>query len=83
MLPEPGAEVLLDGEPVGVVTSVARHHEEGPIALAYVKRTTPVEADLVVRARDGEIAAAQEPIVPPDAGRTAAVPRLPRLSRRR
>lgn len=83
VLPEPGAEVLLDDEPVGVVTSVARHHEEGPIALAYVKRTTPVEADLVVRARDGEIAAAQEPIVPPDAGRTAAVPRLPRLSRRR
>ncbi|PZU31528.1 MAG: folate-binding protein YgfZ [Microbacterium sp.] len=83
VLPEPGAEVLLDDEPVGVVTSVARHHEEGPIALAYVKRTTPVEADLVVRVRDGEIAAAQEPIVPPDAGRTAAVPRLPRLSRRR
>jgi folate-binding Fe-S cluster repair protein YgfZ len=30
VLPEPGAEVLLDDEPVGVVTSVARHHEEGP-----------------------------------------------------
>ena len=83
VLPAPGAEVLFGDEPVGIVTSVARHHDEGPIALAYLKRTTPVEADLVVRTEDGDVAAAQEQIVPPDAGRTAAVPRLPRLSRRR
>ncbi|RZI94806.1 MAG: folate-binding protein [Microbacterium sp.] len=82
-LPEPGAEVRVAGEPVGAVTSAARHYEEGPIALAFVKRTTPVDADLTVVVGDGEVAAAQELIVPPDAGRTASIPRLPRLSRRR
>lgn len=83
VLPEPGAEVTLDGEAVGTVTSVARHHEEGPIALALLARRAPVDADLVVSADGGPVAAAQEVIVPPDAGRTASVPRLPRLSRRR
>lgn len=83
VLPEPGAEVRHDGEIVGAVTSVARHYEEGPIALALVKRTTPVDTDLTVATPDGEVAAAQETIVPPDAGRAAPVPRLPRLSRRR
>ncbi len=82
-LPAPGDEVLFGGEPVGVLTSVARHFEEGPIALALVKRTTPVDADLAVRSADGDIAAAQEVIVSPDAGRTASIPRMPRLSRRR
>jgi folate-binding protein YgfZ len=82
-LPVPGAEVRAGGEVVGAVTSVARHHEEGPIALALIKRTTPTEAPLTVALDSGEIPAAQEMIVPPDAGRTAAVPRLPRLSRRR
>ncbi|PZU48739.1 MAG: folate-binding protein YgfZ [Microbacterium sp.] len=82
-LPQPGAEVTLDGETVGTVTSVSRHHDEGPIALALLARRTPVDADLVVGADDGPVAAAQEVIVPPDAGRTASVPRLPRLSRRR
>ncbi len=83
VLPEPGAEVRAGDEPVGVITSAARHHEEGPIALALLKRTTPVDAELTVEAGGGWIAAAQEQIVPPDAGRTASVPRLPRLSRRR
>lgn len=91
VLPAVGADVMLrsaagDGvrdEVVGVVTSVARHHEEGPIALALLRRSTPVEAELTVTTDDGAVAAAQEVIVPPDAGRTASVPRLPRLSRRR
>jgi len=83
LLPAPGAEVFLADESVGNVTSAARHYEEGPIALAYVKRTTPVDAALTVATEDGRVAAAQEVIVPPDAGRTAAVPRMPRLSRRR
>jgi len=82
-LPEPGAEVRAGGEPVGELTSVAQHYEEGPIALALLKRSTPVEADLTVVVDGGEISATQEQIVPPDAGRTAAVPRMPRLSRRR
>lgn len=82
-LPDAGAEVRLDGDAVGVVTSVARHHDEGPIALALLKRTAPVDAALTVVVDTDEVAAAQETIVPPDAGRTATVPRLPRLSRRR
>ena len=82
-LPERGAEVRRDGEAVGEITSVARHFEEGPIALALLKRTVPVDAALTVAVEDGEIAATQEQIVPPDAGRTANVPRMPRLSRRR
>lgn len=89
VLPAPGAVVSADGQAVGEVTSVARHHEEGPIALALIKRTTPTGAVLTVPAGDPAgaeaptVAAAQEVIVPPDAGRTAAVPRMPRLSRRR
>jgi len=82
-LPEPGAAVLAAGEQVGAITSVARHFEEGPIALAIVKRTTPVDAPLTVVTPGGEIAAAQELVVPPDAGRTASIPRMPRLGRRR
>lgn len=83
LLPEPGAVVSADGEPIGVVTAVARHHEEGPIALALVKRSASVDTALTVATDEGEVAAAQETIVPPDAGRTASVPRMPRLSRRR
>lgn len=83
VLPEPGAEVRVGDDVVGAVTSVARHFEEGPIALALLKRTTPTDAPVTVEVDGGVISAAQEQIVPPDAGRTAAIPRLPRLSRRR
>ncbi|OWP22458.1 folate-binding protein YgfZ [Microbacterium sp. AISO3] len=82
VLPEPGAIVRREGEEVGRVTSVARHFEQGPIALALVKRSVPIDADLIVDAGDDTVAAVQEVVVPPDAGRTAAPPRLPRLSRR-
>ncbi|WP_404433974.1 folate-binding protein [Microbacterium lacus] len=83
VLPEPGAEVRIGDDVVGAVTSSALHYEEGPIALAVVRRSTPIDADLVVETPDGEIAAAQEVIVPPEAGATANVPRLTRLSRRK
>jgi len=63
-LPSRGDEVLLDGASVGFAGSSARHFELGPIGLALVKRTTPVSAALQVAG----IAAAQEVIVPPDAG---------------
>ena len=82
VLPEHGAAVRVGDNEVGVVTSAALHHEEGPIALAVVRRTTPVDADLTVDTADGPVAAAQEVVVPPDAGATANVPRLTRLSRR-
>lgn len=82
VLPEHGAPVRLGDDAVGAVTSAALHYEEGPIALAIVRRTTPVDAALTVDTADGPVAAAQEIVVPPDAGATANVPRITRLSRR-
>jgi hypothetical protein len=79
VLPAPGDAVLAGETEVGAVTSVALHHEEGPIALAVVKRSVPEADPLVVRSSDGPIAAAQRVIVPSDAGPAVAVPRLPRL----
>ena len=63
-LPAHGDPVELDGAPVGFTGSAARHYELGPIGLALVKRTVPVDATLLA----GGVAAAQEVIVPPDAG---------------
>jgi folate-binding Fe-S cluster repair protein YgfZ len=56
--------VELDGTTGGFVGSAARHHELGPIALALVKRTVPVDAKLVA----GGVAPSQEVIVDPDVG---------------
>ncbi|SMH31876.1 hypothetical protein SAMN06295885_0649 [Rathayibacter oskolensis] len=69
------------GEPVevGTVTSSAWHFEDGPIALAVVKRSVPVDLELTVIAGEVRVAAAQEVVVPPGAGAEAGVPRLPRL----
>src|SRR5690606_40517608 len=39
-----------DGAVVGHVTSAARHHELGPIALALVKRSAEVASELTVDA---------------------------------
>jgi len=63
-LPAHGDQVLLEEASVGFTGSAARHYELGPIALALVKRTTPVAATLQV----SRIAAAQEVLVSPDAG---------------
>jgi folate-binding protein YgfZ len=79
VLPEPGDEVVDGEKAVGLVTSSARHFELGPIALAVVKRTTDPRATLTVRTGGTVVAAAQEVIVPPEAGAAANVPRLPRL----
>jgi folate-binding protein YgfZ len=57
--PAVGTKVENDGVVVGFVGTVARHHELGTIALAIVKRNTPVEATLSV---DG-IPASQQVIV--------------------
>jgi folate-binding Fe-S cluster repair protein YgfZ len=46
-LPPHGADVTWDGARVGFVTTSARHHELGPLALALVKRNTPDAALLV------------------------------------
>ncbi len=65
VLPDPGAEVRVAGEDrvVGVVTTTARHHELGPVALAVVKRSAPTDVDLVVPSEGGPVAAGQEVIV--------------------
>jgi tRNA-modifying protein YgfZ len=63
-LPSHGDPVTADGATVGFTGSAARHFELGPIALALVKRTVPVDTPL----RAGGLPAAQEVVVPPDAG---------------
>ncbi|CAN5146572.1 folate-binding protein YgfZ [soil metagenome] len=78
-VPAVGAEVLRGEDVVGRVTSSALHWDLGPIALAVIKRSVDPGLDLVVQTEDGPIAAAQEVIVPTDAGAEANVPRLPRL----
>jgi len=88
VLPVHGDEVqatkrLANGETesraVGVITSSARHHELGPIALAMIKRTVPAEVTLHVQSQGISVAANQEVIVPQSAGSVAEIPRLPRL----
>jgi len=78
-LPAHGDDVVLDDKRVGVVTTAARHHELGPVALALVKRSLPVDAPLVALAGSAgveqshqpgpvstrRIAAAQEVVVAP------------------
>ena len=59
VFPAPGTPVENNGVQVGFLGTVARHHELGPIALALIKRSTPIDAVLTV---DG-ISAAQEVIV--------------------
>ncbi|MFF4231244.1 YgfZ/GcvT domain-containing protein [Streptomyces sp. NPDC001820] len=66
LLPGPGTPIRLasegaEGRQLGFVTTSARHHELGPIALALVKRNVPVDAELLA----GDTAAAQEPVVEP------------------
>jgi len=62
--PAVGYPVLLDGREVGALTSVALHAELGPVALAVVKRSVPVDVDLLVGPEDaGVVSAAQEIVV--------------------
>ncbi len=79
ILPLGGAEVTFDGDAVGHITAAVRHFEEGPIALALLKRSVAPDALLTVVSEEGEISATQVVIVPADAGRTVNVPRMPRL----
>ena len=83
-LPAAGSELFVEGKPraVGRITSVALHHEAGPIALAVIKRAVDPAAPL--RAVDTseastdeapapatEYAAAQTLIVSPETGEIA------------
>ena len=83
-MPRPGASVRMGERVVGAVTSVARHHELGPIALALLRRAVPVGEQLTVEITEvdeatgetvpvGRVDAAQEVLVSPE-GRAQASP---------
>jgi folate-binding protein YgfZ len=59
VMPPTGTPVMNGENQVGFLGTVARHHELGPIALAIVKRNTPVDAELTVEG----VAASQQIIV--------------------
>jgi folate-binding protein YgfZ len=59
VMPPSGTPVMNGEVQVGFLGTVARHHELGPIALAIVKRNTPIDAELTVEG----VAASQEIIV--------------------
>ncbi|MFX0538848.1 YgfZ/GcvT domain-containing protein [Ornithinimicrobium sp. Y1847] len=63
VLPEPGTELtpVDGGRAVGHLTTIARHHEDGPIALAIIKRNTAPDAVLLA----GTTSAAQTLILTP------------------
>jgi folate-binding protein YgfZ len=68
-LPVHGDPVTRDDTTVGFVGSAARHFELGPVGLGLIKRTVPVDAAL----RAGGLPAAQEVVVPPDAGANVSI----------
>lgn len=80
-LPAAGSAVMNGEKKVGTVTSVALHHEAGPIALALLKRSLDLSVALRVvdegdRDPEGnpvtsEYAAAQTIVVAPEAGQVA------------
>lgn len=93
VLPAPWDEVVLpnaegsgsdEDAVIGLVTSSANHYELGPIALAVIRRQAPVDAELAVRSAGTTVAAAQEVVVPPEAGSVVGRIRgLPRLGVKR
>ena len=68
-LPRTGDPVTSGGRKVGVVTSAVRHPEDGPVALALVRRALDPEAVLDV----GRFRAGQMAIVDPE-GKSSASP---------
>ena len=79
LLPSAGDEVMLGEKTVGRITRAAWHYELGPIALAVLKRMTPVDDVLSVITGGRTVIANQEVLVPLDAGATRDIPRLGRL----
>ncbi|SFT61919.1 hypothetical protein SAMN04487904_104348 [Actinopolyspora lacussalsi subsp. righensis] len=69
--PETGDPVLHGERTVGRVGSVVLHHELGPVALALLKRSAPVDEELLAgdAEQERQVAAAVDPeSVPPDTG---------------
>ncbi len=66
-LPETGDPVLLGERAVGRVGTVTQHHELGPIALALLKRSVPVDSELVAGVDERATPARVDPdSVPPE-----------------
>ena len=84
-LPPHGSLVFLagaaaDARPIGRITRAANHYEWGGVALALLKRSTPIDAAVEIRSEGfAPIVCSQEEIVPADAGATREIPRLRRL----
>jgi folate-binding Fe-S cluster repair protein YgfZ len=72
----PGAEVRAAGRPVGRVGTVVQHHEDGPVALALLKRSVAVDAALEI---DGVVAAVDPDSAPEDTGTQAGREAIRRL----
>ena len=68
-LPVHGDPVTRGDTIVGFVGSTARHFELGPVGLGLIKRTVPEDAAL----RAGGVPAAQEVVVPQDAGANVTI----------
>ncbi|GAB3675615.1 CAF17-like 4Fe-4S cluster assembly/insertion protein YgfZ [Saccharopolyspora tripterygii] len=69
--PEVGDPVMHGDRKVGRVGSVVQHHELGPVALALLKRSAPIDAELMAGdpAEERAVAAAVDPdSVAPDSG---------------
>ncbi|WP_253772029.1 CAF17-like 4Fe-4S cluster assembly/insertion protein YgfZ [Goodfellowiella coeruleoviolacea] len=65
--PETGDPVLLGEKVVGRVGTVVRHHELGTVALALLKRSAPVDVELVAGVDDRAVQAAVDPdSIPPE-----------------
>lgn len=78
-LPVPGEPVTLEGRAVGRVGTVVQHHELGPVALALVKRSVPLDAELTAGAdTPARIAPSSVPAEEADAPGRAAQERLRR-----
>ena len=67
-LPAAGADGVAGERTVGRVTSAQLHHEAGPLALAVLKRAVDPTTTLEVADGHEHWAAAQQVVVPPDAG---------------
>lgn len=66
--PETGDPVRHGDRVVGRVGTVVQHHELGPIALALIKRSVPMDAELVAGEEDRAALAAIDPDSVPDEG---------------
>lgn len=73
-LPASGTPIMIGEKQMGVMTSVGRDMDEGPIGLGLVKRNAPVDADALI----GGVAARLETIVDP-AGKTERSYERPKL----